>query len=335
MKIRKHILIIVILLALFSSQARAQYVAEVCAGDTGVSFMVQGWENSTFNWTIEGGVITRDYGDSIIVDWPVAPGEYQVTVQEISEAGCAGDIQAGMVRVSGPEVSLGGDQGICIGNTFTLAPEGNYASYLWHDGSTGSRYTTDMEEWIKLLVKDEYGCSAIDSMYLTVSELPYIDLGPDTSLCGDQSLELDAGNDGIVYLWSTGDNTQRITVFAGFQEIWVDVENAYGCTNRDEIIIEECDFESFFKGIPTAITPNGDGTNDVWNLYRLEAYPEAVVEIFDRWGTLVWRSEPGYSVPWDGRTTGGNMVPMDSYHFVIKFNTVGDDRIVGIVTVIK
>ena len=65
-------------------------------------------------------------------------------------------------------------------------------------------------------------------------------------------------------------------------------------------------------------------------------YSEAVVEIFNRWGTLTWRSEPGYSTPWDGRDMRGNEVPMDSYHFVIKLNT-GEKRdiITGIITVIR
>jgi hypothetical protein len=49
----------------------------------------------------------------------------------------------------------------------------------------------------------------------------------------------------------------------------------------------------------------------------------------------MWKSEPGYSVPWDGRDMNGNEVPMDSYHFVIKLNVGSEDRITGIVTVIK
>ena len=61
-----------------------------------------------------------------------------------------------------------------------------------------------------------------------------------------------------------------------------------------------------------------------------------MVEIFDRWGTLVWRSEPGYSNPWDGRNMKGNEMPMDSYHFVIQLNTgAGKDAVTGIITVIR
>jgi gliding motility-associated-like protein len=100
-------------------------------------------------------------------------------------------------------------------------------------------------------------------------------------------------------------------------------------------VVDECNAEYYFRDIPTAITPNGDGVNDLWNIEKLAAYTQAEVEIYDRWGTLVWKSEPGYSEPWDGKNKNGSEVPMDSYHFVIKLNFGSKDRISGIITVIK
>ena len=335
MKIKGYISLISLLLMLTGALVRAQYVAEVCAGDTGVAFMVEGWETSTFNWTVEGGTITRHYGDSIIVDWPMIPGEYEVTVKEVSLHGCAGNVQKAMVLVSGPDLNLGDDRAICTGETFTISPDGAFSSYLWQDGSTGSSFATDQEGWITLEVSDGIGCRVRDSMYLEVSPVPYVDLGPDTSLCGDESLVLDAGTDGTFYTWSTGDNSRTITVYKGYQEIWAEVENEYGCSSRDEILIDDCGIDDFFEGIPTAITPNNDGANDVWNIYKLLDYPDAVVEIYDRWGTLVWRSEPGYPESWNGTNRNGKIVPMDSYHFVIMFNNRRDDRVSGSITVIR
>jgi len=89
--------------------------------------------------------------------------------------------------------------------------------------------------------------------------------------------------------------------------------------------------------MPTAITPgDGNGLNDFWEIDELSNFSQAVVEIFDRWGTLVWRSEPGYSTPWDGRNMRGNEMPMDSYHFVIELNTdAKKDFITGVITVIR
>jgi gliding motility-associated-like protein len=333
----KYIISIGLLLAVWITPVLSQdYLAVVCAGDTGVSYYVKGAATSTFNWTVEGGTITRDYGDSIIVDWDVEAGEYELTVQEVSEHNCAGSISRAMILVSAPLIELGADAYICEGEIFTLELEGDFDSYEWSDGSTGSTFTTTEEGLITLIVTDAYGCSAQDEIYLEVKDIPMVDLGQDTSLCGEQSLILDAGNDGIIYSWSTGDIGSQITVYQGQQEIWVIVEDIYGCKNSDTISIRECDVNTFFEDIPNAITPSDqDGRNDVWRIEKLAAYPDAVVDIFDRWGRLVWRSEPGYPKPWDGRNMRGNEVPMDSYHYIIILNYGSDDRVSGAVTVIR
>ena len=310
----------------------------VCAGDTGIAYFVSGWENSTFEWTVEGGTITRYYGDTIIVDWPMEPGSYAITVQETSEFGCAGELKSGVVAVMAPELDLGGDTYICDGDMFEITPQGDYDTYLWSDGSSGSTYITDQEGWIGLEVTDAAGCPARDSIYLSVYDLPEVDLGPDTVVCGDEGVELDGGTDGISYLWSTGDISQVITVYmGGSDEVWVEVEDAYTCIGRDTVMVNDCSVEFYFRDMPTAITPSdGNGLNDFWVIDKLESFSLAVVEIFDRWGTLVWRSEPGYSNPWDGRNMKGEEMPMDSYHFVMQLNTGSkDDVVTGIITVIR
>lgn len=310
--------------------------AGICRDETGVSYNIEGLDNSTFYWTVEEGIITEELGDSIVVDWTVLPGDYLIKVVEVSEDGCVGDTLSMMVQVTGPEIDLGGDNYICEGEMYVIDLSGEYETYLWHDGSNGSGFSTDLEGWIGVEVGDEFGCTSSDSLYLAVNPLPIIDLGLDTTLCGDEGLVLDAGNDGINYTWSTGENTQEITVFQGNgQEISVIVEDEFGCISMDTVIVYECNIEFYFMDIPTAITPNGDGTNDLWNIEKLAGYSRAEVEIYNRWGTLVWKSEPGYSMPWDGRDMRGNEVPMDSYHFVIDLKGGKKDRITGIITVIK
>lgn len=307
----------------------------VCVGDTGIAYFVTGWEGSAFEWTVEEGVITRNYGDSIIVDWQVEPGLYSITVQETSENACVGELKRGVVEVVGPDVYLGGDDYVCSGEIFEITAEGEFESYLWNDGSTGPSYSTQEEGWISVDVVDAYGCVDSDSIYLTVVDIPVVDLGNDTALCGSQSLILDGGPDGEFYTWSTGDIDRTITVYMeGEQEIWVVVESAYGCVMSDTITIEPCDVAFYFRDIPTAITPNDDGRNDYWELDKLIDFDDAEVRIYNQWGTLVWKSEPGYTDPWDGRDLNGRLVPVDSYHFIIEFDG-SSEPFIGIVTVIR
>lgn len=312
-----------------------EYVAIACVGDTGMAYYVRGLENSSFNWNIDGGSITRNYGDSIIVDWGEVPGEFELTVQEVSEYGCLGEPKSATVLLSSPHLNLGDDVFVCDGMEYTIRPEGNYSTYLWGDGSTAPIYSTFAEGPITLTVSDQYGCEKSDEVFLEVKQPPTIELGNDTSICGDQLLTLDGGMDGVHYTWSTGENSNTITVTEGNQNIWINVEDEYGCISSDSILIENCNVHSFLSDIPSAITPNGDGKNDVWRIDKLQLYPSAVVDIYDRWGNLVFRSEPGYPNAWDGTNMRGNPVPIDSYHYVILLHNENGDRVFGAVTVIR
>jgi gliding motility-associated-like protein len=104
-----------------------------------------------------------------------------------------------------------------------------------------------------------------------------------------------------------------------------------GCTIADSVEItterEEC------VRIPTAFSPNGDGVNDEWRMGQMQYfYPNATIEVYNRWGELVFNSK-GYSFPWDG-TYNGEPLPVDSYHFIIDFGN-GEKPVVGQVTILK
>ena len=94
--------------------------------------------------------------------------------------------------------------------------------------------------------------------------------------------------------------------------------------------------------VPNVFSPNNDGANDYWDLEAgdpqnpvtiEQMYPRAIIEVFNRWGELMFRSAPGYPVPWDG-TYKGRELPLDSYYYVIDPKN-GTRPITGIVTIIK
>jgi len=68
--------------------------------------------------------------------------------------------------------------------------------------------------------------------------------------------------------------------------------------------------------IPNTFTPNGDGINDVWNIKALVDYPQCIVSIYTRYGSLVYQSK-GYPTPWDG-TYNGSKLPDGTYYYIIK-----------------
>ncbi len=65
-----------------------------------------------------------------------------------------------------------------------------------------------------------------------------------------------------------------------------------------------------------AITPNGDGNNDTWAIEDIDAFPDALVHIYDKAGLTVYKSSGGYNA-WEGTTLGGKNLPMGTYYYII------------------
>jgi gliding motility-associated-like protein len=146
---------------------------------------------------------------------------------------------------------------------------------------------------------------------ITVFDSPEVNLGNDTVIDPSAIITLDAGGDYESYEWSNGETTPVIEVDrAGIYSVVV--TNEYGCTAEDEI-------EIFFEiDIPNFFTPNGDGFNEVWDIPFLWNLPDAIVQIFDRFGNLIvsYRAGDGQ---WDG-TSNGEPVLDDTYWYVIEIN---------------
>ncbi len=96
------------------------------------------------------------------------------------------------------------------------------------------------------------------------------------------------------------------------------------------------DINSVFL-IPNAFSPNGDGYNDVFKILiptNYEESSESSLEVFNRWGTLVYKSSGNqYGKDcdwWDGTSTTSNMVslgkelPSGTYFYVYKITFIDD-----------
>ncbi len=88
--------------------------------------------------------------------------------------------------------------------------------------------------------------------------------------------------------------------------------------------------------IPNAISPNGDGKNDIWKLDFINLlYPNARVEVYNQWGQQLYESK-GYNYPWDG-TYNGELLPDGTYYYVIDINDAGNEADIfkGTVLILK
>jgi gliding motility-associated-like protein len=104
----------------------------------------------------------------------------------------------------------------------------------------------------------------------------------------------------------------------GTYSVQLTVTNEIGCA--DSYSSEVVAIEDYFVWTPTAFTPNGDGTNDIYKPI-LKNIIESSFELFiyDRWGKLVYQSNEINS-GWNGiRQDNGISAESSSYSFVMRF----------------
>jgi len=90
--------------------------------------------------------------------------------------------------------------------------------------------------------------------------------------------------------------------------------------------------------IPSGFSPNDDNNNDEFVIPAVSGYPDFGVEVFDRWGNVVYMyNNNGRDVPqwWDGFSNGKltinkrEKVPAGTYFYIIYFNKDGVKPISG------
>ncbi|WP_166922032.1 PKD domain-containing protein [Flavobacterium poyangense] len=64
-------------------------------------------------------------------------------------------------------------------------------------------------------------------------------------------------------------------------------------------------------------SPNDDGVNDVFYIDCIANYPKNVLEIYNRWGNLIY-TQQGYKNTWDGTADGSSkLLPVGTYFYIL------------------
>ncbi len=78
--------------------------------------------------------------------------------------------------------------------------------------------------------------------------------------------------------------------------------------------------------IPELFTPNGDTKNDVFNIPGLDNYPKNSLQVFNRWGNMIYEAKP-YKNDWDGTPNKSSMgtgkLPVGTYFYMLD---LGDEK---------
>ncbi len=155
-------------------------------------------------------------------------------------------------------------------------------------------------------------CPVETTTTLTVHTLPKPYLGPDIKIC--EGIDTRNLYPGIFqsYLWQNNTSSANFEV-TRTGTFWVKVVDTNGCTVSDTLVVSKGSCPAF--SIPNAFSPNGDGIDDTWNMKGLKTTDNINVEIYNRYGILIYKNLRSYT-SWDG-TNHGNPAPIGVYYYIV------------------
>jgi gliding motility-associated-like protein len=211
-----------------------------------------------------------------------------------------------------PEINLGNDTALCLGETLTLDAFWPNSTYQWQDNSTNSAFNVAQQGsyWVYLNLN---GCTYSDTVLVTYNGAPTVELGNDTVLCFGEKLLLNATYQNATYLWQ--DNSTSSTFEVKRPGIYsVQVSECGTTTDFISVEYEHCDCYLY---VPNTFTPNSDGVNDLFNPQFNCDFTSYDLKVFNRWGQELFFTNDEAS-GWDG-SVKGKQAPIGVYAFQLIF----------------
>ena len=233
---------------------------------------------------------------------------------------------------------------ICEGTSTSLVAGGG-AYYDWFpltglsNGAIANPVASPVESIVyKVKVTNEYGCADTATIPVRVWKKPVANAGPDlkTRIGIPITLRGAATGTDVTWYWTPRTNLSNSTALTPVTNTsttttyTLTVVSPHGCAaSTDQVLVKV--YEKIL--IPNAFSPNGDGINDTWDVDPLALFDEAVTEIYNRNGQVVYRTR-GYNMPWNG-TSNGRPLPVGTYYYVIDLRVNREPKLTGAVTILR
>ena len=314
---------------------------------------VYGCYGSTIYLQAAGGITYEWFGPNGYYSNMQAPAIPNVTfsatgmyiVKGSTTAGCFGYDTATLTIYAAPIATLTPTSvSICEGDSIQFNAGGSLR-YKWSP-STGLSNDTipnpiatpfnDITYTVR--VYNEYTCFDSASVSVVVWKKPKAFAGPDQYFRKGKPVQMNGNATGtnVTYSWSPPtylDNPNYLKPIArppGTMTYTLTVVSNNGCgISTDDVKLEPID--KLF--IPTGFTPNSDGLNDRWEIVTFEDYPEAVAEIYNRYGQLIYRGYGKNYKPWDGTFRNDPCLP-GVYVYIVNLHN-GKPILKGTVNLIR
>lgn len=200
------------------------------------------------------------------------------------------------------------DKVICKNTTTVMDAGTGFTQYKWSNGTTGQTATYGLGTHFVELTSPN-GCIYKQVFTITEAIDPVIDSV--IELGNSITVNVSGGTPPYEYSlnknnWQTSnyfDNLQR-----GLQKVYV----------RDANICTPLEYEFSIINLINAITPNGDGINDVLDYSDLRVKKEVKISIFDRYGKKIYSNDNQTNYIWNG-TNSGRIIPSGTYWYILEW----------------
>jgi gliding motility-associated-like protein len=309
--------------------------------------------NSTVNLNAVSGSTNVSYswssGDVTSAITTSTGGTYTVTVTD-NNNGCVSSTTVNVpINITVPTLSLTPGALPCGGGNTTLTASSSNSNvvYNWSgpgivSGSNTANAVINQAGTYSVTVSDAAnGCSQSGTM--SINQTNVIALAAADVTTGAAPLTVNFNNTGSsagTYAWNLGDgntstqpNPSNTYTAAGTYTVVLTISSG-SCSDSDSLFIKVIDA---FGPIPEIFTPNGDFKNDEFVIPGLDAYPNAKLQVFNRWGNEVYIANP-YKNDWNGTPnasgkTGSGKLPVSTYFYILELGDTNNTVYRGFVQI--
>jgi gliding motility-associated-like protein len=289
--------------------------ASICEGGA-VTLTATG--GSSYLWFRDGQAIVGQTGATLNV---TQAGTYTATIHQGECNGPASNSSVVSVGTAPTGTITPANAVLCGGGSQVLTATGG-TSYVWSkDGEviageqSATLNVTESGTYSVIIMSGSCTGPASNTSTVTIEESNGTRY-PDVNTRPGAVTQLTARDIGVTYEWTPSTDLNNPTsrtptvTTSSQREYTVRITSTGGCVITDTVLVKV----NSLIFIPTAFTPNRNGTNDVLRpmgeLQSIESF-----KIYNRWGQLMFQTKE-IGAGWDGKYKGANQ-PSDTYTWLL------------------
>lgn len=195
-----------------------------------------------------------------------ASGDYYV---KVTNNGCVTTDTVSVVVFAPPVLQLGNDTGYCFQKAVIVNSPVSADVYLWSTGSTEPAIAVNKSGTYWLEIQKSY-CTVRDSIQFTQRLIPVLNLGPDRTICKEQSVSIDITQAQVSNQWNDGIHSSIRTISApGVFAVTATSDD--GCSVSDSLVLDTFVSPVIQLGADTFICKNteiGLGVKEQYQTYK-------------------------------------------------------------------